>query len=222
MTKTISRNTIFLFLFALSCVLIPFAIKANNTSFIVFLRVIRIVFLILYYISSTKKYNYLFIISLIPFLISGVFFVYDTSSIYGMFTLILSRILLLKIVIPKKKKIDWKLFTGTVSLFLALGGIVLSLFYSDTFLFYISATTGLVLSVLLSITFMNLLIYKRKMGTTEMFLAIFIFVISDLVFGIQKIHETNQTNMMMSSIFYNIAYFLICKSLILKEENNAT
>lgn len=221
MTKTISRNTIFLFLFALSCVLIPFAIKANNTSFIVFLRVIRIVFLILYYISSTKKYNYLFIISLIPFLISGVFFVYDTSSIYGMFTLILSRILLLKIVIPKKKKIDWKLFTGTVSLFLALGGIVLSLFYSDTFLFYISATTGLVLSVLLSITFMNLLIYKRKMGSTEMFLAIFIFVISDLVFGIQKIHETNQTNMMMSSIFYNIAYFLICKSLILKEKNDS-
>lgn len=221
MTKTTIYRNIFLVLFIISCSLIPLAIEKESTGLVVFLRCARIVLLVLFYITSTQKQSTLFIVSLIPFLVSGIFFVFNSSSIYGMLALIVSRILLIKLVIPQNKKVDWKLFTRITGLFLAVASGILSLFYKNTFLFYISATTGLVLIVLLSLTFMNLLLQSRKSGTLEMFLAVFIFMISDIVFGIEKINETNKVNMMFSAVFYNVAYFLICWSLIMKDKDTS-
>lgn len=131
-----------------------------------------------------------------------------------------TRILFLKTVTSnvKLKNINWNSFIGITILFIIIGFVIGSLYYNNTPFFYIAITATFLLIIILSISFLTLLSSIKK-GNLEFFIAISLFVISDTIFGIQRLMEVSATFLIIASIFYNIAYFLITQSEIKRAIN---
>lgn len=211
------KSSVYLFLFAITCILTLFAIKYGNLYLNLFLRILRFSFLLLYYISLTEKVNVTYLGILGSFLGTSILLVYNSSSTYAMLAVCVTRLLLIRMLISSKttKKISLKSFRFLLILFVATGVVILSLYYDNSVFFYISILATFLLIVTLYISFVNLLNTTKK-GNLEFFIAISLFVISDMIFGAKRIIGVSASFLIMASILYNIAYFLITNAVLKK------
>lgn len=208
-----NKSNIYLFLFVLFCVAALFTIKLGDFYISVFVKSLRYLFLLLYYLSLVKKANPLIVSVIVIFGFISLFLSYNVSSIVGLLLICLSRAVLIKLALMniKGKNINWKLFTVVTLLFIMVGFLVLSLYYKNSPIFYVTILSIILLVFLLSISFLNIL-SNTKRWNLRFFSAISLFVISDAIFGIQRLTEISKTFLLISSIFYNISYFLIIQS----------
>lgn len=211
------KKRIFLFLFIISGLLEIYSVVITNKILLFFSRLACIFFLLFYYLNSSKKANKTFIIILGLFLVTDILSAINKDSFYKMIPLTISRIFLAKLVFSGIKKINWRIFTMVFTTFFIVGFIIISFLYTNSNLFYTSVISTLTLITLSSFVFINLLNTEKK-GNLEMFFGVFIFVISDAIFGAQKLHEINQTYTILTSISYNIGYYLICSAILIKEK----
>lgn len=186
-----------------------------NTIF----RVVSLSSLLVYYLLSVRNSNFYFVLVLIAFLVSDALFSVDFSHLWGVVTVVISRGFLIKVIIPDSKNVEIKPLYSLIILMLFLCGVLLYFYYKNTFFFYTAAFSTLSLAILTSLTFLILLENKKRKEYIAMFLGVFLFVISDAFFGIQRINGT-KTDSMLSDIFtvllYYIGYFLICFAMIKK------
>lgn len=174
--------------------------------------------LIFYYASVAKKYDFYLILTLVLFYVSSVFFTYNPASIYGILILILCRILLIKMVLSylKIKNINWRYFVYVFLLLVVIAMLISSLYYNGSVFFYLSLVVSSLLIIILTLSFLGVLNSTKK-GALEFFIAIFLFVVSDMIFGAKRVTGINTSFIILASLFYNIAYYLITKSVLKRD-----
>lgn len=212
-SKFLARLSLVLFL--LTSLATLFTIKDSESFYNPFLRVLRMVFLVAFYMFSANSYCKSFLVSLLLFTVSSVLFIYKDVSFYAVFFLFLSRLALIALVV-EKNNIDRFSFIRIFFMFFILGFVVLSYYYSDTMLFYISSLATLALISLLAISFTALLRHQTKYYKF-LFLGTFLFAISDALFGAKEMVKSSYINVFFTTIFYNTGYFTVCYSVINKE-----
>lgn len=197
-----------------------YTISANQVNSTLILLTVKYLFLILYYVTSAKKKNYYLIASLVIFYVASIFFTFNPSSVYGISFICLARLSLVQLPTSNLnfRNINWDVFITISILFLVLGFIILSFYPSDTMFFYVSLIATFFLVLLLSFSFLSLL-RTLKNGNILFFMAIALFVASDAISGTQRYLEVSTLLIVMASIFYNIAYFLLVQSDIEKQRN---
>lgn len=214
--STIPYQNAFLVTFVTFCFLGLWAIIKENILLTIIFKIIRFSSLILFYIFSSKRINRLFILALLLFLISDFFYTFNTLHLLGIIFLGASRIPLIKILITDMKKSYNKTFTTVLVLFSGFLAFVAWLLYKNTLFYYTSIISSFCLVVIFSLSF-ALLIEENTKRNVLMFSGIALFLFSDAVFGAQKIHHINIVYIVSAYVIYNIAYYLIVKSIIKKD-----
>lgn len=185
--------------------------------YVIYPRVLNIVFLIFYYTTSTKKIKLLYLIFLLELLIPAILFALNNYDWLAMVFIAISRILLICLILSYKEKMEGKLKIRVLSLFAIVLCFLSFLFYKNIAFFYVSALATVILIALLTITFTRLLSLGAKRGNLEMFIGTAIFLIADAFFGSKKLTSNEIIYPILSATCYLIAYFLITKS-VLKED----
>lgn len=116
----------------------------------------------------------------------------------------------------KEGKTNWKNVINGFLIFSTLAIAVLSFYATFSYKFYAIVVTTIALIFLLGLTFAKLLMQLNSFFRV-FFLGVFLFAISDAIFGSKKITEVHYLNLLFSSVFYNVGYFLICFSIIKKQ-----
>lgn len=216
--KIFNKSNIYLFLFVLFCLATLFAIKLGDFYLNIFVRCARYLFLFLYYKSLVKKANYLLVSIIVLFFIASLFFVFNSSSLYGLVSICISRVVLIILIVSniKLRGVSWNLAIKIFVLFTVIGSVILSLYYNNSPFFYLTVVSVIFLIILLALSFLNLLDTSLK-GNLEFFSAISLFVISDTIFGVQRLTHVAIPFLVAASIFYNLAYFFIVKSEIKRQ-----
>lgn len=209
LTKKTLKRDLFLLLFGVACFVEFYAVAKDIRDLEIFSRISRIAFLLLVYTYSVREVNRKFIFTLMSFLLSDVLFSVMSVSLYGMLGLVITRIALINLTLSLTKKIDWRIFGLAMLFFTVVAIIILSMFYVNTAFFYASLVTTLALIVFASLTFMNMVKLNRREDIL-LFMVAFLFIISDSVFGIQKFKLAGDLYLVMASVFYDLAFFIIC------------
>lgn len=170
-SKYISLSLFFIFL-----LLGVFTVKEQSNLLNISFRLISLLSLISYYVLTVKNRNPYFVLALITFLISDVFFSINSSHLLGGIALILSRGFLILVISPDCKKGDKKLLLSIIVLMLLLCAVLLQFYYQDTMFFYISIFVCLALTVLIALTFSILLQSQKKNEYSAMFLGLFLLL----------------------------------------------
>lgn len=212
----ISYKNIFLFGFIFFCVLGAWSILEKDAFLDIAFKIIRFTFLLLFYMASTKHINFLFIISVGLLSISSVFFSTNPISVEAIVLLGVSRMPLIKILLGDMKKEYWKPFTIVTILFSVFLLLIMYLLYQHTLFYYVVIFSSLLLIVLLALSFALLLGKRNKKQHIEMFIGVFLFVVTDAVFGSQKLVETNYIYLLVADLIYNVAIFFVTLSVIKK------
>lgn len=212
--KYLSFKNFFLFGFVFFCLLGSWAVIERDVFLDVAFKNVRYTFLILFYLASSKKINYQYLISVGLFLISSVYFSWNNTSLLGITLLGLSRIPLINILFEKMKKGYLKTFKIVFLMFLGFLAVVMSLLYKSSAFFYISIISSLLLVILIALSFALLLGDDKKKLYSLIFIGVFLFVVADAVFGAKKIQGTNHFNLLMSALIYNLGYYLITNFMI--------
>lgn len=211
------KKHLFLVLFFVACAFELYSVGYNNNDLLIFSRISLIAFLLIFYSYSVKEINKTLIFTLFSFLLSDILFSTLSTNLYGMVGLVITRIALVKLVLTNTKKIDWKVFSIAVSFFLIIAVIILSLFYEDSFFYYWSLVTTLFLIIFSSFAFMNL-VKANRISDVLMFVGASFFIVSDAVFGANKFEQAGHLYTVLSSLFYDAAFFLICLSVIKRDD----
>lgn len=216
--NTFNKSSVYLLLFTLTCFFTLFAIKYGNIYINISLRILRFSFLLLYYISLAKKTNTMFVGVLVSFLATSILLAYNSSSVYAMLMVCITRLLFIRMLVSDigSKRINLKSLKFLLFIFVIIGIVIMSLYYSNSAFFYISILATLLLIISLALSFLNILNTKKR-GNLEFFVAIALFVISDMIFGVKRIIGVSAWFLIMASILYNVAYFLIAKSVLKRE-----
>lgn len=209
LTRITFKRDLFLLLFVVACFIEFYAVANDVRDLEIFSRISRIAFLLLVYTYSVREVNRKFVFVLMSFLLSDVLFSVLSVNLYGMLGLVITRIGLINLTLSLTKKIEWKTFGLAMLFFTIVATVILSMFYVNTSFFYASIVTTLALIVLSSVTFMNV-VKQNKKEDVLLFVASFLFIISDSVFGIQKFKLSGDFYLVMASVCYDIAFFLIC------------
>lgn len=220
-TKNIvTKQNGYLTVFILSCLFTFYTIGTNNINNTLILLSVKYLFLILYYTSSVRKNNYYLIAGLVLFYIASVFFTFHPASIYGIIILSFARLSLIQLPTSslKFRSINWDVFLTVCILFLVISFVIFSFYPMNTVFFYVSLIATFFLILLLSFSFLSLL-KTLKRGNILFFIAIALFIISDAISGTQRYLEVSTSLIIMASVLYNIAYFLLVKSDIEKQES---
>lgn len=216
--ETYTKSNIYLFLFVIFCILALFTIKLDNFFVNLLVRSLRYLFILLYYLSLVKKPNTFILLFILFFFVAGGFLTHSPSNIYGLLLICASRVVLIKIAISDVNinNVNWKSFVFVSLLFVVIGFLILSLYYNNSPVFYITVFSIVSLVALLSISYLNLLNTTKKWNL-RFFSAISLFVLSDTIFGIQRLTKIDPTFLLIASVFYLLAYFLIIQSDIEKQ-----
>lgn len=179
-------------------------------------KTLRFTFLLLFYIASSKEISILYLISIGLFVVSSVLFSLSTYSVIAIAFLGLSRVPLVKILLVEMKNEYWESFKVVFLLFLGFFMLIIFLLKVNTSFFYMSVFSSLVLAVLVAMSFALFLWKENKAKYSIMFIGFFLFVITDVIFGAKKIGGTNNLYILMTTLLYNIAFYLITASMIKK------
>lgn len=211
-------KNIFLGLIILLWLLVVGFYIANQKDALIITRTLTIVFLGLYYLSSVNKINKFFIFFLISLLPTAILFSIDDYNYLGMLAVGISRLLLILFLAFQKNKIDKKLLRTLLLIFSIILSFIAYASYDNSIFFYIAVLATILLSILASISFTKLLSKGIKRGNLEFFIAFFIFIISDALFGSKKLTSSDVIYTLLSSTFYLISYLLIVQGAIKMNE----
>lgn len=224
-TENSKYKNLLLILFVVYCFLEGILIGDKKGLAEALLRIPSMLFLWWYYVVSVKKENSNFVFGMVFFVISSFFFTIDFSHLLGIITLLISRLFLIKIVISDLKKTDKTTAFAITALFSVISFVIMYLFYTNTLFFYISALATISLILLASFTFSILLNSKNKSDYVTMFFGVFFFVISDAIFGVQKLNQGGSSseisvsaNTIITVFLYNLGFFLITKAMINRDK----
>lgn len=205
----------------LSCLLTLFAIKYGDVYINLTLRILRFGFLLLYFVSLTKNHNVAYWVISVSSLLASLLLVYNSSSVYAIVSVCITRLAFIHVASLgiEKEHISRKSFTFLFLMSVVIGAVVLSLYYNNSALFYTILIASFLLSIAFSLSFLRLLNTSKK-GNLEFFIAICLFIISDAIFGVRRIIGVNATFLIVGSMFYNTAFFLITQAMVKKEKGN--
>lgn len=206
-------------LFVLSCLVTLFAIKYGDVYTNLILRVLRFGFLSMYFISLTKNHNVTYWIILASSMAASIFLIYNSSSVYAAVSICIARLALIHMISLgiRKEHISWKMFVFLVFLSIIIGAVVLSLYYNNSAFFYAVLIASFLLIIAFSLSFLRLLNTSKK-GNLNIFIAICLFIVSDTIFGARRIIGVSASFLIIGSILYNTAYFLITQAMIKKDK----
>lgn len=207
------RN-IFLGLVIILWLLVVGFYTTNQKNALIITRTLTIIFLGLYYISSVNKINKTFIFFLVSLLPIAVLFSIDDYNYLGMLAVGISRLILILFLVLQKNKPDKKLLRTLLLVFSIILSVIVYILYNNSIFFYIAVLSTIFLSILASISFTKLLNNGTKGGNLDFFLALFILITSDALFGSKKLTSSDPIYTLLSSTFYLISYLLIVRSAI--------
>lgn len=188
----------------------------TNSSILCVSRILCTLTLLFYYSFSVTKNNYIFLAMLLFFTISDGLFCEDKASVLGFVTIIIARALLLNLVLKESWKIDKRLLIISSSMLLVFAIFIFTIFNIGNIQFYLSMIIALLLIVLFSVLFNKLLISKEK-GVEEWFLAVTIFIITDVVFSMNDMSFLGDFRYVIVLGAYHLSYYLLCKGMIRKQ-----
>lgn len=189
----------------------------NQRGLLLLFRILNIILISLYYFISVEKINYTFSFFLLVLLLIGGVFAFDDYSPLAMLLVSISRVLLIGTLCSFKQKIDKKLLIKIGIVLTVAISIIVYVLYQPTRFYYLATLATYFLIIILAMTFTRLLIFGVKKGNLELFLAAFLFLLSDAFFGSRKLSETYSIYIALSSSMYLIAYFLITQAMIKRD-----
>lgn len=170
----------------------------------------------MYYIISVSRLDYLFLAYLFTSLLVGASFALNDYSFLAVILMIVSRIMLITLLYSFRGKIDIMSFLQILFVFTTPISIIVYTLFKHTRFYYASAIATYLLVVALAIAFTRVLNFGMKNRNLELFLATFLFLASDMLFGSKKLSETETIYITLSSGSYLVAYLLIALAMIKK------
>lgn len=211
--NVIGKNIIFFFAF--SSIVTSYVYKKQLTNLIVFSNIFSFLLLAFYYVKSVKKPTILPVLFLLVLFFAEITFNLNYPKIIPYTFSFSHRSILLFLVLKNSRKIDTKTFWSVVLYFSIISIIILILAYSKSVLFLLTVLISIVSILLSSLLFTNLLKTLSK-GNIELFLGVFLFLISDTTLEISGFEWEHKNS--IHTIIYHISYFLLCQGII-KQQN---
>lgn len=190
-----------------------------DSSFLFLSRVLCTSILLVFYVVSVTRINYIFVATLVFFVIADGAFCLSKTSILGFIAIIIARVLLLMLVLKESWKIDKKLFVVSSTLLSVFAVFIFTLFDAKNIQFYLAMIIAVILVVLFSVLFNKLIISKER-GIEELFLAITIFIITDVIFSMNDMSFLGKFRYIIVLGAYHLSYYLLCAGMIKKASSN--
>lgn len=215
--KAFTYKSTILYLFLALCIFYSYVANIDNLNLLFVNKIAIFLFLMAYYIVSSKKLNYYFLFFLILGLLSGAIFCLDRKSVLGFIFLLLSKIVLCFVIYKKSIALDKQILITSFFLFFITSLAFLSMTYENTIKFNVAVLIAFFSVLILTLSFGNLL-KTKKYGNSEMMIGLTLFLFCDVVFSLNRLIFFESNRVLLVGIFYHTAYYFICTSMIKKSQ----
>mgnify|MGYP005988672849 CR=1 FL=1 len=203
-----------------ACLLSLFFIDTDKSIKEMVIKVFSLMFLSFLYLSSSKKINYFYVFILMNSIASDAFLIFDDDfMMFGILLLLINRFLY--IILARKA-----LFNTSVKILLTYLIPSLLLFVTIFILLkpYIQEISlpfflmGITSAIMIGLSFFN---YLKTMNKKNMFFlfGILLIVIADILIAFNKFLDYHILLVVVYTIMYYIARYLICLSMIDKKSS---
>lgn len=203
--------------YILACFMSLFFIDANASIIEMILKIMALIFLSFFYLSSSKKINYFYLIILMNSIASDTFLIFDDDfMMLGVMLLLANRFLY--IIIARKAFLETKTNILITYLIPSLLLFVIIFVLLKPYLQEISLSfllMGISSAIMIGLAFFN---YLSKMNAkNKLFLfGVLLIVTADILIAINKFLDYHLTYVIVYTLMYYVARYLICESMIEK------
>lgn len=208
---------VFSIAYAIACITSLFFIDVDKSINELILKIVSLLFLSFLYLNSSQKINYFYILILMSSIVSDALLIFDEDFLKaGVLLLLLNRVLYLILARRDMYKTKFKtlltyLIPGLI-LFVIMSYLLRpylkELSYSIFAICFLNAT-------IVGMTFFNFL-NKMSKENLFFFLGIFLIITSDFLIAYNKYIDYKLYFVIIYTITYYIARYLICYSMIKK------
>lgn len=216
MTKHAKINSASFFFLTITLLHCYFVIQQSQFTF--YTKPFLMISLVLVYLAATKKPNF-WLVSALFFSFWGDVFLLDSTTffIHGLASFLIAHLLYLKITIGFLQKTKAKELALVSLPFIAFLAILLYIIMPNLGTMLVPVFIyGLVISVFGIVTLLNY-VQQKSTANLWLFVGALFFIVSDSLLAINRFYETKEMYGITVIITYIIAQYLICKSLIAKD-----
>lgn len=207
-----------LWLYIVFCICSLFFIDSNNLLFEAVFKLLAIISLSVYYIGTTKQLDKTYLLILFSSILSDVFLVFDNNFLLvGSLLLLSNRILYLIILKNKIIKIEFRSLLLYIIPFFVVFFLVIALVkYKTGQMFYLIFITGLLSTLMASLSFYNYVSNATRKNML-LFFGLILIIVADIVATFNQFISYQLFFAILSNAMYYVARYFICYSIIKKE-----
>lgn len=207
-------NKVFIF-FVINSLVTAYAYQKELANMIIFCNILSFLLLGFQYIMSVKQISLLFLFVLLTIFLSEIFFnLKNYEKIIAYILALIYRSIFLLLMFKSSQKIDKKLLSVIITCFTIITTMVLSFVYNESVLFLMAVLNAIILILLSSILFINLLKTLSR-GNVELFLGVFLIFIADATFVLPEFNWGYK--IIFYSLIFQGAYYLLCRGMIKRQ-----
>ena len=203
-----------------ACLLSLFFIDRDKSITEMIIKVFSLMFLSFLYLSSSKKINYFYVFILMNSIASDAFLIFDDDfMMFGILLLLTNRFLY--IILARRALFNTSVKTLLTYLIPSLLLFVTIFILLKPYIQQISLSfflMGITSAIMIGLSFFN---YLKAMNKKNMFFlfGILLIVIADILIAFNKFLDYHITIVIIYTIMYYVARYLICLSMIDKKSS---
>ena len=207
----------------LACLLSLFFIDIDMPATEMIIKVFSLMVLSFLYLSTSKKINYFYVLILMSSIASDAFLIFDDNfMMLGILLLLMNRILY--IILARRALFNTSVKTLLIYLIPSLLLFVIIYILLKPYIQQISLSfflMGITSAIVIGLAFFN---YLKTMNKKDMFFlfGILLIVIADILIAFNKFLDYHLFIVIVYTIMYYVARYLICFSMIDKKTNCLT
>ncbi|QXP73962.1 hypothetical protein H0I31_10845 [Tenacibaculum sp. AHE15PA] len=203
-----------------ACLLSLFFIDTDKSITEMVIKVFSLMFLSFLYLSSSKKINYFYVFILMNSIASDAFLIFDDDfMMFGILLLLINRFLYIilarKALFNTSVKILLTYLIPSLLLFITIFVLLKPYIQEISLPFFLMGITS---AIMIGLSFFN---YLKAMNKKNMFFlfGILLIVIADILIAFNKFLDYHILLVIVYTIMYYIARYLICLSMIDKKSS---
>ncbi|WNW02228.1 lysoplasmalogenase family protein [Tenacibaculum sp. HL-MS23] len=203
-----------------ACLLSLFFIDIDKSITEMVIKVFSLMFLSFLYLSSSKKINYFYVFILMNSIASDAFLIFDDDfMMFGILLLLINRFLYIilarKALFNTSVKILLTYLIPSLLLFITIFVLLKPYIQEISLPFFLMGITS---AIMIGLSFFN---YLKAMNKKNMFFlfGILLIVIADILIAFNKFLDYHILLVIVYTIMYYIARYLICLSMIDKKSS---
>lgn len=214
------KNKLLLGVFIAVSILYIIGLAIDNVSMKFIFKPLIMLSLIQYYISSVKKKNNLLVTAFFLCFLGDIVLLYDKAFILGLIFFLMAHLFFIVVVARLlKKPTITQIVISIIPFGLIIYGFISMLKNSLGELLIPVIVYGLIISIFGAVSLLNYLT-KKSSSSVVLLVGVLLFIISDFALAINKFYCPHENFPILIIVSYILAQFLICKFMILGNEEN--